>query len=234
MIAVEGNIGAGKSTLLEAIESWFPSGTAVVVPEPIGVWTTPLPGQTASPLGKFYSDSAKNALAFQVLVASSKVRDLGAKLGAPGAVAFCERDPFDVDIFPRLNLEESLFDEFHLGVMGHLLETLSETSGIPSVSGSIYLRADPGICFERVTTRGRSEEGSGGVDIDKLRRIHVLHEKKFGAVGRAGAAPVLILDASAPVDSHRGDVIAFARRVSRAHGLRIAPARKSSGGSQGG
>lgn len=246
MIAIEGNIGAGKSTLLEAIGTWFPS-SSVVVPEPIGVWTRPLPGQDTSPLGKFYSDPEKNAMPFQVFVASSKVRDLREKLAAgnrgdaPGGAVFCERDPFDVDIFPRLNFEEGLFDEYQLSVMRHLVETLGATSGVPPVTATIYLRADPALCLERVTVRGRAEEGSGGVSIGKLRRIHSLHESKFvpGSGARVGSGsgsrdpaqvpvPVLVLDASAPVESHREAVRAFVTRIT------TDPARTSSGGSRDG
>lgn len=240
MIAIEGNIGAGKSTLLEAIGTWFPS-ESLVVPEPIDVWTRRLPGLDRpvtgnkkereeceeSPLGKFYSDPKKNALAFQVFVASSKVRDLFDRLAAfetargraatPGEI-FCERDPFDVDIFPRLNNEEGLFDDFQLGVMRHLLETLGASSNLPRVTASVYLRAEPDVCLERVAARGRAEERSGGVGLEKLRRIHRLHEAKFinpdvnsPTCGRP--PPVLVLDASAPVESHRCAVMNFVREL---------------------
>lgn len=222
MIAIEGNIGAGKSTLLEAIGTWFPSN-AVVVPEPIRVWSRPLPGQAESPLAKFYSDPAKNAMTFQVFVASSKVRDIrekisafevGACADAPAATVFCERDPFDVDIFPRLNFDEGLFDEYQLCVMSHLLGTLGAASGVPKVSACIYLRADPELCLERVISRGRTEEASGGVGIDKLRRIHRLHERKFVLGGGAASQlPVLVLDATAPAESHREAVTTFAARA---------------------
>jgi deoxyadenosine/deoxycytidine kinase len=261
MIAIEGNIGAGKSTLLEAIAGWFPPD-AVVAPEPIGVWTAQLPGLGESALGKFYSDPGRNALAFQVFVASSKVRDLREKMsersapapiperpdGAPGTGArscprscpmsggsrgarsgaqcsaesadtvFCERDPFDADIFPRLNFEEGHFDEYQLVVMRHLLETLGDASGVPRVTASIYLRADPALCLERVSSRGRAEEGGGGVCLGRLRMIHRLHEDKFAPPSGGSWSPrppVLVLDASAPVESHREAVREFVAGLSR-------------------
>ena len=276
MIAIEGNIGAGKSTLLEAIAGWFPTD-AVVAPEPIGVWTAQLPGLEDSALGRFYSDPGRNALAFQVFVASSKVRDLREKMAASGcsapspadsapsqvcpvsapgkwgrtgarscprscprsdssggescgarsgaqccarsaATVFCERDPFDADIFPKLNFEEGHFDDYQLVVMRHLLETLGEAVGVPRVAASIYLRADPALCLERVSSRGRAEEGSGGVSLERLRRIHRLHDDKFtpppGGSGAPGH-PVLVLDASAPVESHREAVGEFVAGLSR-------------------
>ena len=214
LVAVEGNIGAGKSVLLDAIASWLPGGLVAIAKEPIEEWTRCCGDGADSALGKFYSSPERHAMDFQVLVASSKIRDLMPVFAAPEGrgprLVVCERDPYDLDIFPTLNAEEGLFDESHVYVLGHLMDTLRIASGVPPVSGTIYLRSSPRLCADRVALRNRAAETGAGARGEyfeaRLKRLDCLHDAKFAS---SAGEKFLVLDASLPAEKHRERVVRF-------------------------
>ena len=217
LVAVEGNIGAGKSTLLAAMSQWY-RGSAEILPEPIDEWRREGGGTAQSPLASFYRRPDMHAMSFQALVMSTKMRELDASMRAHGGTGLyvCERDPYDTDVFPRLNVDEGLFDETHVAVLQHLAGTFAGIGRLPALSGSIYLRAPPDLCAARIVSRGRAEEvaESGGLSAMRVARLHRLHEAKFGEAGALWArGAVLVLDASVPVGEHRASIDAFLARV---------------------
>ena len=188
-----------------------------MAPEPIDEWVrNPVSGESESglsALGELYASPRHNAMGFQVLVASSKVRDLREKLeasGGRGEPLVCERDPYDEDIFPAMSVRNGHLSRLEARSLRHLLETLRVTSGVPRVAGHIYLRADPELCLLRAKKRGRPEES--GLDVSMLKDLHEAHESKFGE--RAGSSDrVLVLDAKKDSNSHLQEVRKFVSRI---------------------
>ena len=184
VVRVEGNIGAGKSTVLKHLEG---AGYDVVA-EPVHLWTHHLTGLYAS------ADTQAWSLPMQSLAMCTRTEMLVAGLkrtkgqhghngqngqnGCHARVVCVERSSKSAHIFARATLQgrdtdafQRLSDRYDDAVANAFEETSAREAA------TIYLRADPTTCGQRVAARSRTSES--GLSPEYLKRIHDEHEAMF-------------------------------------------------------
>lgn len=174
-ISLEGNIGAGKSTFLGHLEKRLHGNKDYVfLREPVHIWDTIRDKQGNTVLSKFYQDPEKYAFAFQVMTYTTRYQELQRVLkeNPECKIVVCERSlEADKQIFAKMLHDDGVIDD----VMYSIYESyFSMYEGAFQMSGIIYVRADPGICYERIEKRSR--EGENKISLDYLKSCHEYHE----------------------------------------------------------
>lgn len=189
---IEGNIGAGKSTLVSLIQKQL---DVHVIFEPHDQWQAV--GGTENLLDRFYKDTARWAYTFQSYAFMTRVR----------------AQEEHAKMFPHQSqvLERSVYSDrycfakncFELGFMNSLEWKLYQEwfawlvdnyTAVPD--GFIYLKADPEVCYARLTKRDRHEESD--VKLEYLASLHKKHENwlthGMGLTPQLERVPVLTVD----------------------------------------
>lgn len=180
-INIIGNIGSGKSTLIKVLKSYF--NKLDFLGEPIDLWTQSLSPETSGPsaLGVFYSDPAKYSALFQVYVSCTKREQ---RAGVQSPIFFQERG-FESD--RRIFTESARrgYSPFEWKVLETFFQSANTDPDIQVLH--IYLRTDPGVCYDRMMRRARAEERA--VAFEYIENLHELHEKWYSE----NQSPVLVL-----------------------------------------
>ncbi|AUF82343.1 deoxynucleoside kinase [Tetraselmis virus 1] len=207
-VVVDGNIGVGKSTMLAKLSEHYH-----VLPEPVDEWCSPIShlGEIfPSPLETFYSDPINTALAFQIHVLSSRVKQLTSCANKDGKLMVIERDPFDMELFVKQSLETGGFTPLEYESFKSICEEIPKAFGIEHV-GSVYLRLDPTTCYERIRKRSRGAEDK--LDMDHIRRMHDLHEAKYSAI--SDVITCTVIDGNKSEDDCVKEAIEFLNKHTR-------------------
>nr|WRJ69771.1 deoxynucleoside kinase [Oceanusvirus sp.] len=207
-VVVEGNIGAGKSTLLRRLsEMGFRA-----VPEPVEHWCAGfehLGEHYPSPLETYYGDSSRYSLAFQVHALATRVEQMRrAGETSDGRVLVLERDPFDTQLFVEESRASGDIRPFEHKALSDAIREYSALLGFEK-AGSIYLRLSPEACVERISRRGREQEG--GLTAAKVWRMGELHEAKYATWDGARA---LVVDAEGSPEECAERAASYVRSVS--------------------
>lgn len=171
VFVLEGNIGAGKSTFLALLKKYIKDSQIMF--EPTDKWQSV--GADGNLLDLFYKDTKRWAYTFQSYVFISRIQSQLEHMKQTEKLNFfmersvyCDRYCFAKNCFESglmTALEWQIYKEwFSWLVSGHLQKPV----------GFIYLKTDPGICFERLKKRNRSEES--GVPLEYLQELHNRHE----------------------------------------------------------
>lgn len=194
IINVEANIAAGKSTFLSLCkEGLTKRGYEVeIVTEQVDDWTSTTDSSGVSIFDHYYKDKAKFSYVFQTYVLLSRVSTLmAAKKNYPNAIILCERSFMtDYEIFAKSlyesgdmsEIEWNVYNKWHAQVRSIFLE---------ESSGTIYLRASPDVCMERVKSRSRQSE-----DLILRGYLENLHKKHEQWLMRQETGKVLVLNAN--------------------------------------
>lgn len=170
MILLEGNIAAGKSTVGKVLKA---SAMFDFLEEPVDAWQSAF---ASNLLDAFYRDMGRWAFTFQI-------------------VAFITRPKTWKEVLALTShrlvvLERSVFTDRHVfAPMLHRLGAMSDAEwqvycGLWDFVVSnycvepdciLYLRTPAEVCLERITIRGRNEEG--GITLEYLRQLETLHDK---------------------------------------------------------
>lgn len=184
-VCVEGNIGSGKSTFLsrcagqEGIE---------VLPEPIGDW---MDVGGVNLLERLYADPAGWGMTFQTFVTLSMLKSHLRSNGS--AIKVMERSLFSArHCFVESMLAEGSLQPGMYGVLQEWYEFIDEFHQVRA-DVIIYLRTSPEVAYQRLRSRGRSEEG--GVPLSLLRRLHDLHETWIERERSLRGTPVITIEA---------------------------------------
>lgn len=186
-VVIIGNIGAGKSTLLALLRKTFANRKEAVLfcEEPVSEWQACGP-EKRNALEEFYANKPKNAVAFQTIVFSTRIRNYYRKLDAfgpqPPSIVISERSIHTDRIFahatiPADSLERLAYDEIHAAV-----DAMSDRHREHFI---IYLRTPPDVCYDRThNVRKRIEETSSGdgVPLEYLQLLHDAHDDYFNTV----------------------------------------------------
>ena len=149
-ICIEGNIGAGKSELLRSLEMHGYS----VRQEPVDRWR---------PFLNRVNNCGQGIVALQTRI----VLDTG----VTPAEEIIERSPeLQMPVFVEAALEDGSITKHEAGLMQDLMDRVAEWRP----TSTIYLRADPSVCYQRILQRGRLEEE--GLTLDGIRRLDRLYE----------------------------------------------------------
>ena len=189
---IEGNIGAGKSTFLTSVSKFLPVQPIL---EPCHAWQDV--AGTGNLLQAFYEDGKRWAYTFQSYAFITRILEQEKNaLKYRGVTQLFERSVYsDRYCFAKNAHELGLMTPLEWGLYREWFEWLVQSrSTMPA--GFIYLRTDPKICFERLTSRGRSEEST--VSLDYLELLHNKHEEwlihKRDVASYIHHIPVLVLD----------------------------------------
>jgi deoxyadenosine/deoxycytidine kinase len=175
IISLEGNIGAGKTTLFEQLRKEIESEEVIFLREPVDLWEKirdPVSGENI--LEKFYQDTAKYSLAFQILAYSTRLTLLKEAIRAhPAArVVICERSlDADRNIFAKMLHSDGKMEDIEFQIYQSFYRGYSEDY---QLTGVIYIDASPETCLSRIHLRNRP--GEEGIPLEYLKKSQDFHE----------------------------------------------------------
>jgi deoxycitidine kinase len=186
VVSIEGNIAAGKSTFVKLLES--EDDAWEVSPEPVEQWQSvkedqknPQQQSGGNLLEMFYTDIKRWSYTFQTYSLLTRLR----LMMNPVEVKFSESDTAPVRFYERSILSDKHIFAKYCHENGEMNDTEWEiyteqndyfVKTVPQcqLSGIVYLRAEPDVCFERMHKRGRPEEDA--VSLEYLSSLHTKHE----------------------------------------------------------
>ena len=169
-VVVEGNIGCGKSTFLKGMVK-LPHVTVKL--EPIHKWQN-LGGHNL--LHLMYEDPQRWTMTFQTYAQVTMFKQMTMWPDDPNCkVSVQERSIWAARyVFVENALQNGFLHPADIAVLNELYE-YHQSLGLLNVNHIIYLRCDPEVCFQRMRTRGRSEEQ--GLPLSYLIHIHQLYDE---------------------------------------------------------
>ena len=170
-VIIEGNIGSGKSTLLNKFSSY--KGIDIL-PEPVDKWRS-LNGQNLLQL--MYQDPAKHSMMFQSYVQLTMMQNHIQKPSSSNTdLKILERSLFSAKYcFIKHAREHGNLSDAEYEVITDWFDYLTRRSQLDlQVDLVVYVRTSPEVAWNRVKSRGRSEEDT--VPLKYLQEIHQLHE----------------------------------------------------------
>ena len=179
MFFIEGNIGSGKSTLLNKLKEQIN-----VQLEPLEKWCAVKDSTNKSIFQYFYEDQSRFSLCFQMLTLQTRIEDYENST----AKVFERSILSDFNIFARTLHMEGKMSEIEYKVFQRHYNQMLKMLDLSKIEGLIYLRVDPKICFERISSRNRSEENL--IALEYLQKLHESHEDFISSYDGA----VLIID----------------------------------------
>lgn len=167
---VEGNIGCGKSTLLGMLSG---EKDVETFQEPLNVWQSIEDGEGRTLLDVYYKDPKRYGYLFQSTVFKTRLKSLD--VPQQKQVRVVERSILtDYHVFMKtmidLEMVSSIEHECYLQWYNWLKDAFFV---VPTAI--IYIRSDPGTCYERIKGRGRGAET--GIGMDYLQKLHDKHNE---------------------------------------------------------
>lgn len=197
-LTVEGNIGAGKSTFLKKLKKDL---SCNVLFEPCDKWQN-INGLNA--LEKFYSDIQRWAYSFQLYAFLTRTESILQQIESihlnqkDQNFFIAERSIFtDRYVFAKTCYENGYMNDLEWNMYTTWFEwTIARQPQCIIPNGIIYLETTPETSYQRIITRGRTEEKKIALSyIEKLYENHsnwLINKKNID--NRIKNIPVLILD----------------------------------------
>jgi deoxyadenosine/deoxycytidine kinase len=177
LFSIEGNIGSGKSTFIANLKLKLKHiyGIPVIyVPEPVEEWESIQSTDGKNMIELFYSDPKQYAFAFQMMAYISRLVYLKNEMKKyPNCILISERSILaDYYVFARMLFESDHISQEQFEIYNRWFdEFLDEVI----MTGIIYLKTDPTVCFERCTTRAR--KGENVISLEYLTKCSNMHDK---------------------------------------------------------
>ena len=203
IIAIEGNIGSGKSTLLDRLvrES---AGAFEVLTEPVDEWSPWLHLAYAEPERWSFALNLKVLLTLKRWFAGGR-----SSSSSSSKVTVCERSSLaGLLVFGPTQVQMGLLDEAEMALFREAHACLD--MWLPDAI--VYLRTDPGVCYDRIQRRSRDSEKT--VSLEYIQSIHARHDEVFlpAESQPGGLPPVVVVDGNEDGDAVYERVRAFIRR----------------------
>jgi deoxyadenosine/deoxycytidine kinase len=174
IISIEGNIGSGKSTLLANLREHFKYNDNVVfLKEPVDEWEKIKDENGVTILEKFYTDQKTYSFPFQMMAYISRL-DILRKIvkSSPNVIIITERSLHtDRLVFAKMLFDSGLIEDVNYQIYLKWFDTFIEDYPI---SGVIYVKTDPSVCFDRIKQRSRT--GESEIPIEYLTKCDMYHE----------------------------------------------------------
>lgn len=173
IFSIEGNIGSGKSTLVEVLKTTLQTEGVIFVPEPIDDWNAIVDERGETMLSKFYKFQESYAFSFQMMAYISRISALRKLIKKnPNAIIITERSVHtDRQVFAKMLYDDKKIESVKYQIY---LKWFDEFIQEIPITGIIYVRASPDICYERVHKRGRIGET---IPLEYLQNCHDYHER---------------------------------------------------------
>lgn len=166
-VHVEGNIASGKSSLLEFLKT---KEQVTVLPEPLEKWQNV---DGVNVFERYYSNTKKYAYAFQTYAMLSLL-ERNAKTSLKPIQVF-ERSLDSIqNVFIKLLKKTENIDSTECAVLKKHLKFMEKYFDNEKPDLIIYVRTSPDVVYNRIKSRGRSEERA--IDRDTVKILHSLHE----------------------------------------------------------
>lgn len=178
IVSIEGNIGSGKSTLLENLRQHYKDNERVIfLREPVDEWEKIKDTQGNTMLKKFYSDTVKYSFAFQMMAFISRLKILRDTINTLQVnkeyIIITERSLYtDKYIFAKMLFDDNKIEDVCYQIY---LNWFDEFVKDFPIEYSIYVRANPDKCYDRIHTRAR--EGEELIQLSYLEVCHKYHEE---------------------------------------------------------
>jgi deoxyadenosine/deoxycytidine kinase len=182
IVSIEGNIGSGKSTLLENLKNHYKDDTTVVfLKEPVDEWDKIRDKEGNTMLSKFYADQEKYSFSFQMMAYISRLkilRDTIKTYAGKDITIITERSLFtDKYVFAKMLYDQGKIEDVCYQIY---LNWFDEFAQDFPITHTVYVCADPQICYERVHLRAR--KGEELIPIAYLQDCHTYHEEFIGNI----------------------------------------------------
>jgi deoxyadenosine/deoxycytidine kinase len=177
LFSIEGNIGSGKSTFIEKLKEQLKhiDGIPVVyVPEPVDEWESIQSVDGRNMIELFYADSKQYAFAFQMMAYITRLAYLKREMKKyPDCILISERSLLaDYHVFARMLYDSGDISQEQFEIYKRWFNEFLEDV---VMTGIIYLKTDPQLCFERCTSRAR--KGENTISLEYLNNCSSMHDK---------------------------------------------------------
>jgi deoxyadenosine/deoxycytidine kinase len=174
LFSIEGNIGSGKSTLIRALKEFeeISDIPVVFVDEPVTQWESIKNKDGKNMIELFYGNQARYAFAFQMMAYISRLNMLQEAIRKhPNAIIITERCLLtDYNIFAKLLYENKSMLQEEYEIYVRWFDSFQNIK----IDGTIYVRTDVEVAFERCQQRSRTGET---IDKEYLKQCHEKHEE---------------------------------------------------------
>jgi deoxyadenosine/deoxycytidine kinase len=194
IVSIEGNIGSGKSTLLSNLKKYFENKNTNVIflKEPVDEWSNIKDENGITILEKFYNDQNKYSFSFQMMAYISRLKLLKdtisqikymenelikyifekEEIDSQKYVIITERSLYtDKMVFAKMLFDTGKIEFINYQIYLNWFNTFADEFPVHKI---VYVRADPEICYERISTRNR--EGESNIPIEYLKSCSEYHE----------------------------------------------------------
>jgi deoxyadenosine/deoxycytidine kinase len=174
IFTIDGNIGSGKSTLLNHLKEHYKNDANIVfADEPVSEWESIRDSNGISMLQKFYTDQKIYSFPFQMMAYISRLDILRRIVKAnPNAIIITERSLHtDRLVFAKMLFDSGLIEDVNYQIYLKWFDTFIEDYPI---TGVIYVKTDPSVCFDRIKQRSRT--GESEIPLEYLTKCDVYHE----------------------------------------------------------
>lgn len=173
IISIEGNIGSGKSTLFEQLKVKFANNPNIIfVREPVDIWDNIQDENGTTILEKFYKDQIKYSFPFQIMAYISRINLLKESIQQnPDAIIITERSLYtDKMVFAKMLYDTNKIEYINYQIYLNLFDTFKNDFNVDNI---IYIKTDPGICYNRILKRARN--GENNISLDYLQLCDTYH-----------------------------------------------------------
>lgn len=179
IVSIEGNIGSGKSTLLANLKAHFTKDAdakIVFLKEPVDEWNQIQDEHGVTILEKFYADQEKYSFPFQMMAYISRLKllkDVIQKYDpCENVVIITERSLYtDKMVFAKMLYDTGKIEKVNFQIYLNWFDTFASEFPVHKI---IYVKTNPDICHQRITTRQRA--GEDHIPLDYLQSCHAYHE----------------------------------------------------------
>jgi deoxyadenosine/deoxycytidine kinase len=174
IFSIDGNIGSGKSTLLNHLKEHYKNDANIIfADEPVSEWESIRDSTGVSMLQKFYTDQKMYSFPFQMMAYISRL-DILRKIvkSNPNVIIITERSLHtDRLVFAKMLFDSGLIEDVNYQIYLKWFDTFIEDYPI---SGVVYVKTDPQICFDRIKQRSRT--GESEIPVEYLTKCDMYHE----------------------------------------------------------
>ena len=173
IISLEGNIGSGKTTLLTNLKKQYENNPNVIfLKEPVDEWSEIKDENGITMLEKFYGDQPKYSFSFQMMAYISRLKILrdviknintiklkeNKKKENQTFILITERSLYtDKMVFAKMLFDSGKIEYINYQIYLNWFNTFADDFPVNKI---IYVKADPEICYARISKRNRAGENN--------------------------------------------------------------------------
>ena len=179
IISLEGNIGSGKTTLLTNLKKQYENNPNVIfLKEPVDEWSEIKDENSITMLEKFYGDQPKYSFSFQMMAYISRLkilRDVIKNINTiklkenkenkenkekenQTFILITERSLYtDKMVFAKMLFDSGKIEYINYQIYLNWFNTFADDFPVNKI---IYVKADPEICYARISKRNRAGENN--------------------------------------------------------------------------